>query len=216
MAWESGQYELESASGRTKVIQVENIPEEKLIDGEWEVYFPAVAKEVETVVFDSLNSYTKHETENIKYFSGTASYSKAIHVSPERFSEDLAIWLDLGRVECIAEVTINGNRLTTLWKEPYRVNITDFVTPGVNKLKVDITNLLVNRLIGDEQYPENYEYKADIITEYPLWLDDSYQQPESPRKTFSVAKLWKQDDELVNSGLLGPVVLKSSILVGLD
>ncbi|MCK4921349.1 MAG: hypothetical protein KAS71_09905 [Bacteroidales bacterium] len=216
IAWESGQYELESGSGRTKIIQVENIPEEKLIDGEWEVYFPTVAKGGETVVFDGLNSYTKHKNESIRYFSGTASYSKEIHVPLERFSEDLDIWLDLGRVECIAEVTINGKRLTTLWKEPYRVNITDFVTPGVNKLKVDITNLLVNRLIGDEQYPENYEYKADIITEYPLWLDDSYQQPESPRKTFSVAKLWKQDDELVNSGLLGPVVLKSFISVGLD
>ena len=208
--WEIGKYELESRSGRTKIIQVENIPEEKLIDGEWEVYFPTVAKDGETVVFDSLNSYTKHKNESIRYFSGTASYSKEIHVPLERFSEDLDIWLDLGRVECIAEVTINGKRLATLWKEPYRVNITDFVAPGVNKLKVDITNLLVNRLIGDEQYPDEYEYREGMITEYPAWLDDSSQQLESPRKTFSVVKLWKQDEELVESGLLGPVVLRSS------
>jgi hypothetical protein len=96
------------------------------------------------------------------------------------------------------------------------VDITDFVALGVNKLKVDITNLLVNRLIGDEQYPDEYEYREGMITEYPAWLDGSSQQAESPRKTFSVVKLWKQDDDLVESGLLGPVVLKFSRLVGSD
>ncbi len=216
MVWEVGQYELKSKSGETKLIQVENIPEEILIDGEWKVHFPTVTKGGKTVVFDGLNSYTKHKNESIRYFSGTASYHKEIHISPENFPEDLDLWLDLGRVECIAEVSINGKHLGTLWKEPYMVNITDFIVPGVNKLKVDITNLLVNRLIGDEQYPDNYEYKENIITEYPSWLEDFSQQPESPRKTFSVVKLWTHDDELVKSGLLGPVVLKFSRLVDGD
>lgn len=214
MVWENGQYELEKGNGNSYEIRFDNIPEEMAIDGYWQVSFHGITGNKESVIFDNLYSYTISEDENIKYFSGTASYSKEITIPEDRFSDNLDIWLDLGRVECIAEVTVNGKKLRTIWKEPYRIKITDFVTPGVNKLKIDVTNLLVNRLIGDEQYPDDYEYQVNgILTKYPVWLDDSAQRPESPRKTFSVVKLWHQDDELIESGLLGPVVLKCSKLV---
>lgn len=216
MVWENGQYELTKGNGSLHKVRIDNIPEEKAIEGDWQVQFPGITDTGEPAIFNGLSSYTINKDENIKYFSGTASYHKEIHIPEERFSEGLEIWLDLGRVECIAEVTINGKRLKTLWKEPYRINITDFVTPGVNSLKVNVTNLLVNRLIGDEQYPDDYKYSRNNITEYPNWLDGSSPQPKSPRKLFSVVKLWQQDDELIESGLLGPVVLKSSKFVAAD
>jgi len=216
MVWESGQYELVKGDGSTHKVRIDNIPEEKAIEGDWQVQFPGITDIGEPAIFNGLSSYTINKDENIKYFSGTASYNKEINISEERFSEGLDIWLDLGRVECIAEISINGKRLGTLWKEPYRINITDFVNPGMNKLKIDVTNLLVNRLIGDEQYPDDYKYSQSIITEYPNWLDGSSPQPESPRKLFSVAKLWYQDGKVLDSGLLGPVTLKSSKLVAID
>ena len=210
MVWESGQYELDKGTGSSRNILIDNVPEEKAIKGDWLVHFPGVTDIGKPEVFNDLHSYTANKNENIKYFSGTASYNKEINISEESFSEGLDIWLDLGRVECIAEVSINGKRLKTLWKEPYRINITGVVNPGVNKLKVDVTNLLVNRLIGDEQYP------ADYKNGYPAWLKDSSLKRESPRQTFSVVKLWQQDDELKESGLLGPVVLKFSKKVAID
>jgi len=51
---------------------------------------------------------------------------------------------------------------------------------------------------------------------YPAWLDGSSPRAQSPRKTFAVVKLWAQEEDPVESGLLGPVVLKSSKSVGLD
>jgi len=216
MVWESGQYELEKGNGSSYKVRIDNVPEEKAVNGDWQVYFPGVTNIGKPVVFNDLYSYTSNKDENIKYFSGTASYNKEIYIPDESFSEGLVIWLDLGRVECIAEITLNGKRLETLWKEPYRINITDFVTPGMNKLSVDVTNLLVNRLIGDEQYPENNKFNWNTITQYPAWLDDSSLKPESPRQTFSVVKLWQQDDRLIESGLLGPVVLKYSKLIAVD
>ncbi len=86
-------------------------------------------------------------------------------------SSNLRVSLDLGRVEVIAEVKLNGKELGTLWKPPYCLEINDAVRAGENTLEVKVTNLWVNRQIGDEQLPEDSQRNADgTLKAWPEWL----------------------------------------------
>jgi hypothetical protein len=95
--------------------------------------------------------------------------------------------LDLGDVRELAEVSINGRPLGIAWHPPYRVDVTEAVKPGENTLEVKVTNLWVNRLIGD-------------------------QQPGAKKYTFTVMPTYKADAPLRPSGLLGPVRLLQTAL----
>ena len=59
--------------------------------------------------------------------------------------------LDLGAVGCMAEVTLNGQQLGTLWKQPYTIDLTPALRKKNNRLQVKVVNLWVNRVIGDKQ-----------------------------------------------------------------
>lgn len=95
-----------------------------------------------------------------------------------------------------------------LWKPPYQVNVSSAAKVGVNDLRIEVVNLWVNRLIGDEQWPEDSQRHGDgRIKEWPQWLLDGKSSPTG-RQTFSSWRLWKKHDPLQESGLLGPVVLR--------
>ena len=96
----------------------------------------------------------------MKYFSGTATYSKQLKLSPGAPSGERRLYLDLGWVHVIAQVRLNDKDLGLLWKPPFRVDITAAARRGDNKLEVLVTNQWVNRLIGDEQLPPENEYGA--------------------------------------------------------
>lgn len=57
--------------------------------------------------------------------------------------------LDVGDVQVVAQVKLNGKDLGILWKPPYSAGITKLIKPGKNDLEVKVTNLWVNRMIGD-------------------------------------------------------------------
>jgi hypothetical protein len=146
----------------------------------------------------------------VKYFSGTAAYRTKFTVPADLLSPRRRIALDLGKVEVIAEVKINGKTLATLWKPPYRMAIGAAIQPGENTLEVKVTNLWVNRLIGDEQLPEDSQRNADgTLKAWPEWLQGDGPSPAG-RSTFTTWRLWKKDSPLVKSGLLGPVTLQVS------
>ena len=85
--------------------------------------------------------------------------------------------------------------------------------PGANTLEVDATNLWVNRLIGDEQYPDDCEWTEKALTRWPDWLVKGTPRPSADRVTFTTWKHWTDDDPLLPSGLLGPVTLRTARLV---
>ncbi len=119
------------------------------IEGSWRVTFPKGWGAPPEAIFDRLISWTESKEEGIKYFSGTASYFKTIILPEELFENSAMIELSLEEVCDVAEVYLNGESAGILWKEPYRLNITDWVQPGENELKVEIVNQWVNRLTGD-------------------------------------------------------------------
>ena len=87
-----------------------------------------------------LRTGRKREEDGIRYYSGTAVYRKTFAFTPS--ADKPRVVLDLGRVEVMAEVKLNGKDLGTLWKPPYRVDVTHAIQPGENTLEVKVVNLL--------------------------------------------------------------------------
>jgi hypothetical protein len=123
------------------------------LEGSWKVSFDTLWGGPKSVVFDSLMSWTVRPEENIKYFSGEASYNKTFDL-PANLDKSKRISVDLGVVKNVAEVWVNGKKLGVVWTEPFRIDITDAVKLKANHLEVKIVNLWNNRLIGDAQLPK--------------------------------------------------------------
>src|SRR5262249_34436287 len=129
-----------------------------------------------------------------------------------QLSNGRELWLDLGNVKNFAEVSVNGHDIGLLWKPPFRVNITSAVKPGENQLQVKITNLWPNRIIGDEQLPPDVTWKGSQLTEWPQWLVEGKPSPTG-RFTFTTWHHLDKSSPLLESGLLGPVMLRSADVV---
>jgi hypothetical protein len=152
----------------------------------------------------------------VKYFSGAATYSRTINVPASLIAPHRRFYLDLGKVAVMAQVKLNGQDLGILWKVPYRVDVTGVLRPGDNDLEVKVVNLWINRLIGDEQLPEDSERNGDgTLKRWPQWLVNGQPSPTG-RLTFTTWRLWKKNDPLVESGLIGPVTLTATEKVVLD
>jgi hypothetical protein len=209
-AWQAGRYELKTASGRTLRGETSALPQPQEIDGAWQLHFPPNAGAPEQVTLEKLISWSEHSSPGVKYFSGTATYRKTIRVSAGMLRRNRRVYLDLGKVQIMAQVTLNGKDLGILWKSPYCVDVTDAVKAGENALEVNVTNLWVNRMIGDEQLPEDSSRNANgTLKEWPQWVKEGKPSPTG-RYTFTSWRLWKADDTPVESGLIGPVTLRAA------
>ena len=187
--WDNGTYAAEFADGANAEATVANIPAPEAVLLGWAVTFQEARGAPEgAIAFNQLISWTERPEEGIKYFSGTATYEKDIHISAERLQEDRRVWLDLGQVEQLAEVSVNGTSLGVLWKKPFKVDITDVVKSGANHVKVKVTNCWKNRILGDWKLPADQKITWTL---YPFYHDD-------------------KDAPLMPSGLLGPVRLLSA------
>ena len=146
-----------------------------------------------------------HPDPGVRHFSGTAVYSNTFDLAETPSSP---LTLDLGRVEVMARVKLNGQDLGILWKPPYQIDVSNAAVAGKNQLEVAVVNLWVNRLIGDAALPEDSERdKNGTLVSWPRWVLDGKTSPTG-RKSFVTFPLWKKDEPLRDSGLLGPVVLK--------
>lgn len=119
------------------------------IEGPWTLRFPPALGAPSEIQLTDLISWTAHADDGVKYFSGTATYTKTIQAPPDWFAPGTKLLLDLGAVNDLADVTVNGEELRTLWKAPYQVDVTDVLTPGANRLEIAVTNQWTNRLLGD-------------------------------------------------------------------
>lgn len=116
-----------------------------------------------------------------KAFSGTATYTNTFNIGEIKPGNTVS--LDLGKVEMVASVSVNGKKLRTLWAPPYKLDITEAVKAGENTVSVEITSTWYNRLVYDGN------------------------QPQENRKTWTINGPSK-DAPLRDSGLLGPVKLQ--------
>ena len=191
------------------------------VAGTWQVNFPAGWGAPERIELPELIPWNEHPDAGVRYFSGTARYAQtvALDAAPapgERWE------LDLGDVKNIAAVRINGRDCALLWKKPFRCDVTAALQAGENRLEIEVTNLWPNRLIGDEQEPddivweepEHYAYApgnpsvGSLMREIPDWLRNGTPRPSAGRKTVVSFKFFDREAPLHPAGLLGPVLLR--------
>jgi hypothetical protein len=151
----------------------------------WKVNFQPDRGAPPSITMDELSSWSDNINDGVKYFSGTGTYVNTVNAPSSWFTKGASIWIDLGDVKNLAEVTINGKSLGIVWHAPYRVDATAALKPGANALEIKVTNAWVNRLIGDLQ--------PGITTKY----------------TYTDFKPYKAESQLLPSGLLGPVTIYS-------
>ena len=161
------------------------------IESPWKLSFPANWGAPPSIELNELISWTDHEEKGINFFSGTATYENTFTVSQETMDQKQAIKIDLGEVYDVAEILVNGKSAGVLWTKPYQLNIQDLVQEGENKLEVQITNLWVNRIIGDLDRPEGERFTR---TSRPFVEPYERNVPKTPKPR--------------TSGLLGPVVIE--------
>ncbi len=207
--WVNGQVEIRTAGGKVLHGDAADVPAPQAITGEWNLGFPPNWGAPPSVTLDKLISWTGHPNAGVRYFSGTATYKKEIDISAQRLNAGRELWLDLGAVKNFAEVSLNGQDSGVLWKPPFRVNITAAARPGVNRLVVKVTNLWPNRLIGDEQSPPDRQWDGQQLKEWPQWLREGKPSPTG-RLTFTTWHHWTKGSVLLESGLLGPVTLRTA------
>ena len=174
-----GHVETKTLGGKVLTAEVREIPATQHIEGPWALKFPPKWGAPDQVTLEKLISWTAHPDDGVKHFSGTATYEKDFDW--KKGSAETKYFLDLGTLKELAQVFLNGKDLGVQWKPPFRVDITDALNPGKNTLKVRITNLWPNRLIGDAALPKE------------------------KRLTWSTFEPYKPGDPLLPSGLLGPV-----------
>ncbi len=179
------------------------------IDGSWEVEFLQEHDYQATHIFDKLSDWKENTDDNIKYYSGTAIYRKTFSVDEDFIKENKRYSLDLGDVKIVAQVKLNGSNIGVDWMPPFKLDITGYLKAGINQLEIEITNQWSNKLIGDERFPPSYtNYKLE--GNFPKgimmdWYANNEPMPDGKRTTFCTASFYEADDELMPSGLLGPV-----------
>ena len=189
------------------------------IGGAWTVRFDPRWGGPGLVNFATLTDWTKRDEPGIRYYSGSAVYQKEF----DWMKRDGRLFLDLGMVKNLAGVRLNGKELGVVWKPPFRVEVTEALVSGKNQLEVRVTNLWPNRLIGDEQEPDDCVWSPEEVwpgigatpdekvaigrplKEIPQWLIAGQPRPSAGRFTFVTWNFYKKDSPLLESGLLGPV-----------
>ena len=191
----------------------------KPVSGPWDLDFPVDwytgGGTVRRTTLSAPADWTTLADPDLKYFSGTATYRRTLAVA--RPAQGMRLILDLGDVKHFADVTVNGRAFPTLWKPPFRVDITDALgagdAPSTVELEVRVTNLWPNRIIGDDFKPEDSTFgRGKPLMErhlngWPAFIREGRPSP-SGKVTFATWKHWTKDDAPLPSGLLGPVVLR--------
>jgi hypothetical protein len=123
------------------------------IAGPWDVTFPPNLGAPERIQLLSLAPWSAHADNGVKYFSGTATYSRTVQIQPDCLASGNKVLLDLGAVNDLAEVVVNGTPVATAWKPPYRIDVTRALRAGENAVQIKVTNEWNNRILGDRGAP---------------------------------------------------------------
>ncbi|WP_394772510.1 glycosyl hydrolase [Mucilaginibacter sp.] len=167
------------------------LAEVRELNGPWNAAFDPNWGGPVKAAFPQLISWTKRPEEGIKYYSGTATYSKKFDLGKDAgrnvtvIKKNKRLFLDLGAVRNVAVVRLNGKKLGVLWCAPWRVEITGAVKPTGNLLEVDVINLWANRVIGDLNLPKEKRFTK---------THDAFR-----------FDMLRGSTPLLESGLLGPV-----------
>lgn len=206
----AGTYQAKRSDGNLQVWTAQIDRKPLVLDhATWQVHFkPSYDGKPFDLTFNALADWSKHANENVHYFSGTAVYSTRF--AWKDITKNARVKLNLGKVCVIAAVKVNGVDCGVLWKEPFMADITAALREGDNLLEVSVANTWHNRLIGDEQYPDDTgALPSGLLKGWPEWMVKHQPRPEQHRTTLvtNKQKEAKKGSPLQSSGLIGPVTV---------
>jgi hypothetical protein len=178
----------------------------KTIDGSWNVSFEPKFGGPENIEFNELQDWTQHEMRGIKYYSGIATYTKSFNIDEV---DDKSYYIDLGVVNDIARVQLNGKDVGVIWCAPWRIDISNALKEGENQLEIEVANRWINRLLGDQQ-----ELDRNVRTvkfDNGLMGGKEYKAGRYTFTTKSAMRSFKFKEPL-SSGLLGPVAIQKTVI----
>jgi hypothetical protein len=222
--WANGRFDIRTQRGRVSRVAVTGLPGATLVAGPWQVRFPAGSGAPAEIALPDLRSLHLHATPGVRYFSGTASYRREIMIPAGALGAGRELFLDLGQVEVMADVVLNGTSLGIVWTRPALLDISRAARVGANTLEVRVTNLWPNRLIGDEQEADDNVFapggggsgfaslSGGAIQALPDWYRAGKPMPPGTRVAFTTWKHYAKGDPLLESGLIGPVRLRSAVV----
>ncbi len=179
----------------------------------WSVKFDAEYGSDKTIALTELTDLKGHSDADVRHYSGPMIYETQVDIPASFAASAERFMLDLGDVQISATVKINGADVGTSWLPPHKIDITEALKAGENRISISVVNLWVNRLIGDAALPDLDGYDSAVWSpprrfSTPL-MPDWYSQNERPnlgeRVTFTTADFYKANDDLIPSGLIGPV-----------
>jgi hypothetical protein len=178
----------------------------KTIEGTWNVSFNPKWGGPEEIKFENLQDWTEHEMRGIKYYSGIATYKKSFNISNTE-SKNSKYFIDLGVVNDIARIKLNGKDIGVIWCAPWRIDISSALQDGDNELEIEVANRWINRLLGDRLEPD-----ANVRTvkfENGLMGGKEYKTGRYTFTTQSAMQSFRFEKPLP-SGLQGPVTIQKA------
>jgi hypothetical protein len=196
VGWTSraGEHRARLASGEMLRATVTGVPAPLAIAGPWELVLSSDTFTPWRTDLEELESWT--EIPEARHFSGTGRYVTAFSLPEGYKSDDIRLELDLGDVGNVAEVTVNGKAAGTVWMRGQCRDISSLAVEGTNQLTVRVTNTLINRVSGLEEFPP-------VPEELRERLGRGVQDDNSP------AHALLGYTPLPRSGLLGPVEIRA-------
>ena len=175
------------------------------VEGPWNVSFNTKWGGPEEIVFEKLQDWTEHEMRGIKYYSGIATYKKSFNYN-NIVGKNSKYYIDLGVVNDIARVKLNGKNVGVIWCAPWQIDISGAIQKGTNELEIEVANRWVNRLLGDKLEPDanvrTVKFKNGLL---------GGKEFTTGRYTFTIDAAMRSFNftEPLPSGLLGPVSIET-------
>ncbi len=176
------------------------------VEGPWTVAFDPAYSDAGTIELEHLTDLSTLDDPEIRHFSGKATWRTTFSWNGKR---DGAM-LDLGQVESVATVQLNGVAVGTAWTRPFALDVSDAIRQGENILEIEVATLWVNRLIGDAALEDTSGFEPEgrwPERQMIEWYSANEPPPPGPRRTFATQYFQSPDDPLVPSGLIGPVTI---------
>jgi hypothetical protein len=148
----NGIFKIKWTTGQSSDIAVSNIPAPLEISGPWDATFPSGRGMPEKITLQSLAPLETHSDPAVQHFAGTVRYVRKLEIPATFLGAGKRLRLDLGEVNSMADVWLNGKSLGTFWSPPYVVDLTEAAHEGANELLVAVTGTWRNRLIGEAKY----------------------------------------------------------------
>ena len=187
-----GSWRMRRRSGRLLIVHERSPLHSLAINGPWTLRFAGHLATPIIITQRDLLSWTELTEPELKYYSGTVTYSTTFSLPREVKRGHRRFLLDLGNVHDLADVRINGRPVGVLWKPPFVIDVTDVARAGKNRLEIDVTNTWNNRLIGDDGKTgkDRTTFVVPMLRKGKPWLPSG------------------GDSDLTPAGLLGPVQIR--------